>query len=259
MWQQRKRSESQVSSFQFPVSGFRLANGEWSIENDEQSVNRQSSIRAGAGQVVNRQFRFQNFPIRNFKIFYILLLTSYFVLACNSPYTPKPTGYFKIDFPQKKYQPFNRADYPYTFEYPVYARVVKDSTFFGDSTENPWWINIEFPQFAARIYLSYKIIGEKYKLDKLLNDAFDLTNKHTVKATYIDDSAMTVTPNVHGMYFKVEGNVATANQFFLTDSTKNFIRGALYFNATPNEDSLQPVNLFLVEDMKHLISTFRWK
>jgi gliding motility-associated lipoprotein GldD len=179
-------------------------------------------------------------------------------LSCNSPYIPKPTGYFKIDFPQKKYQLFNKQGYPYAFEYPAYANIVKDSTFFGDSTENPWWINIEFPQFSARIYLSYKVIGQ-YKLDKLLNDAFDLTNKHTVKATYIDDSLMNVSSNVHGMYFKVEGNVATASQFFLTDSTKNFLRGALYFNATPNEDSLRPVNQFIVEDMKHLISTFRWK
>lgn len=207
---------------------------------------------------INRS-QFHNFSIRNFKIYKILFFILFFLLSCNSPYVPKPTGYFKIDFPQKKYKAFNRAGYPYTFEYPVYANVIKDSTFFGDSTENPWWINIDFPQFSARIYLSYKVIGEKYKLEKLLNDAFDLTNKHTVKATYIDDSAMTVTPNVHGMYFKVEGNVATANQFFLTDSTKNFLRGALYFDATPNEDSLRPVNQFLVDDMKHLITSFRWK
>jgi len=179
--------------------------------------------------------------------------------ACNSTYTPKPPGYFKIDFPKKSYQQFNKPGYPYTFEYPAYAQVVKDSMFFGDSTENPWWVNVEFSQFSARIYLSYKVIGEKYKLDKLLNDAFDLTNKHTVKASYIDDSAMNISENVHGMFFKVEGNVATANQFFLTDSTKNFIRGALYFDATPNEDSLRPVNQFLFEDLKHLISTFRWK
>ncbi len=136
--------------------------------------------------------------------------------------------------------------------------MIRDSTFFGDSTENPWWINIDFPQFDARIYLSYKIIG-KYKLDSLLNDAFNLTNKHSIKASYIDDSAMNISNNVHGEFFKVEGDVATANQFFLTDSTKNFIRGALYFDATPNEDSLRPVNQFLVEDMKHLINSFKWK
>ena len=184
-----------------------------------------------------------------------LLTTLY---SCNSPYIPKPAGYFKIDFPEKKYQQFNQQGYPYTFEYPIYAKIIKDSTFFGGATENPWWINVEFPQFSARIYLSYKEIG-RYKLDSLLNDAFNLTNKHSIKASYIDDSVMNITGNVHGEFFKVEGDVATASQFFLTDSTKNFLRGALYFDATPNQDSLQPVNSFLVEDMKHLINTFRWK
>ncbi len=181
-----------------------------------------------------------------------------FIGGCNSPYIPKPAGYFKIDFPEKKYRQFNQPGYPYTFEYPVYANVIKDSTFFDTSAENPWWINVDFPQFNARIYISYKIIG-KNKLDSLLNDAYNLTNKHSIKASYIDDSIMSISNNVHGSFFKVEGDVATADQFFLTDSTKNFLRGALYFYATPNQDSLQPVNSFLVADMKHLINTFQWK
>jgi len=68
-----------------------------------------------------------------------------------------------------------------------------------------------------------------------------------------------LTPNgIRGVFFRVGGDVATANQFFVTDSTKHFLRGALYFDATPNEDSLGIVNKFLVEDMKHLISTFKW-
>ncbi|MGI8951486.1 MAG: hypothetical protein ACR2FN_07865 [Chitinophagaceae bacterium] len=187
---------------------------------------------------------------------YLLFVVIFF--SCNSAYSPKPTGYFKINFPQKKYQLFDEPGYPYAFEYPVYAKVTKDSSFFGETPENPWWINIEFPQFNGNIYVSYKSIG-KYKLQKLIDDAFNMTNKHTIMATAIDDSLIVTPNNIHGMYFKVSGEVATANQFFLTDSTKNFLRGALYFNATPNEDSLKPVNDFLVEDMKHLINSFRWK
>ncbi len=187
------------------------------------------------------------------------LLVIFFLLdSCNSPYVPKPEGYFKINFPEKKYITFNEPGYPYTFEYPVYAKVSKDSSFFGDTPENPWWINIEFPQFDANIYVSYKAIG-KNKLQKLIDDAFNLTNKHTIMATAIDDSLIITPNNIHGMFFKVSGEVATANQFFLTDSTKNFLRGALYFNATPNEDSLKPVNDFIVKDMQHLINTFNWK
>lgn len=96
-------------------------------------------------------------------------------------------------------------------------------------------------------------------MEKLLNDAFNLTNKQSVKATYINDSTLSTPNGVHGMFFKVSGNVATANQFFLTDSTNHFLRGALYFDAAPNQDSLRPVNDFLVKDMQHLINTFKWK
>jgi gliding motility-associated lipoprotein GldD len=196
---------------------------------------------------------------RRFRIILCRLLTIIFLsTACNSPYTPKPAGYFRISLPEKKYQIFDQPGYPYSFEYPAYAKVVKDSTFFDSATENPWWVNIDFPEFSGRIYLSYKIIGQ-YKLEKLLNDAFNLTNKHSIKASYIDDSVMNISNNVHGEFFRIEGDVATAYQFFLTDSTKNFLRGALYFDATPNADSLKPVNDFLVQDMKHLINTFHWK
>jgi gliding motility-associated lipoprotein GldD len=86
-----------------------------------------------------------------------------------------------------------------------------------------------------------------------------MTNKNTVKAYSIDDSLITNPNNVNGIFFKLGGDVATANQFFLTDSTKHFLRGALYFDATPNEDSLSIVSRFLIDDVRHLINTFKWK
>jgi hypothetical protein len=45
----------------------------------------------------------------------------------------------------------------------------------------------------------------------------------------------------------------------MTDTSKNFIRGALYFYASPNADSVKPVVDFIQTDIDHLISTFRWK
>jgi gliding motility-associated lipoprotein GldD len=182
------------------------------------------------------------------------------LLSCNSDYTVgKKRGYFKIDFPERKYRNFDQPGYPYTFEYPVYSFIIKDTTFFDAAPENPWWINIDFPQFEARVYLSYKEVG-KNKFDSLVNDAFKLSYKqHTYKASAIDDSEMVTPNNIHGMYFSLAGNTATANQFFLTDSTKHFLRGALYFAATPNEDSISIVNDFLKKDIFHLINTLKWK
>ncbi len=207
-------------------------------------------------------------------LFFLIIIV---LAACNSTYTSKKRGYYNIEFPQRSYVLFNDPAVPYSFEYPAYARIVTDSTYFDSTPENPFWRNIDFPQFNARIFLSYKLIGGKanYKVkqadgtykdssginyfDRMVNDAFNLTNKNEAVASFIGDSVFTTKNGVSGVNFTVKGNAATARQFFMSDSSKNFIRGALYFDTTPNADSLKPVLDFLQTDINHLISTFRWK
>lgn len=189
----------------------------------------------------------------------LLLIACCSLTACNSDFVQKERGYFAIELPQKKYQQFNRPGFPYTFEYPVYGTIVQDSLFFDEQAENPYWINVDFPQFEGRLHLSYKEIG-RHQFDSLVNDAFTMSYKqHTTRAAGIQSQPFTTPNGIQGIYFTLKGNAATANQFFATDSVKHFLRGALYFNATPNEDSLRPVNNFLREDMQHLINTLRWR
>ena len=189
---------------------------------------------------------------------FFLAIVFFAIPSCNSGYTIKQTGYYKIDFRRHEYKLFDKPGYPYTFEYPVYGTVIQDTSFFEDKPENPFWVNIDFPQFSGKIYISYKEVM-KNDFNKLINDAFSLTYKHSTKATEISDSLMYTPNSVSGVFFKVSGNAATANQFFVTDSVSHFLRGALYFDATPNEDSLAIVNDFLQVDMKHLINTLKWK
>jgi gliding motility-associated lipoprotein GldD len=196
-----------------------------------------------------------------------LLLVLSFLPSCNSPYTPKRRGYFRIDFPPHQYQAFDQPGYPYSFDYPVYANVLRDSSYFDTVPENPYWINVDFPRFGARFYISYKQIGPSRgnpkkpgnSFDKLVDDAFKMTNKHMVKASSIDQTLIHTSNGVSGIFFHVGGNAATAQQFFLTDTTRHFLRGALYFDTAPNEDSLGIVNNFLQQDLQHLINTFKWK
>jgi gliding motility-associated lipoprotein GldD len=193
------------------------------------------------------------------KIGFILLTVGlFFTIACNSPFAPKTKGYSLITFPEKKYQSFELPGYPYTFEYPVYAQINNKVNYFGDNTQTKDWININFPQNEATIYVSYRNI-RPYQLDTLIKDAYTFANNHNSKASVIEDSVFTTDSGVHGVFFHIGGNVATSYQFFLTDSTRHFFRGALYFDTTPNEDSLAPVNAFLFNDLKHLVNTFRWK
>jgi gliding motility-associated lipoprotein GldD len=197
-------------------------------------------------------------------LYYLLPIAFCLLLfSCNSTYTSKKKGYYNIDFPERKYISFH-------------AKVIKDSTYFDSNPENPYWINIDFPQFGGRIFLSYKIIGGKaiYKLkqqngtykdsaginkfDNMVNDAYNLTNKNQAITTSITDSVMHTPNGITGIFFKVGGNAATAKQFLLSDTTKNFIRGALYFDVTPNADSLRPVQDFLQKDIEHIINSFHW-
>ena len=206
-----------------------------------------------------------------------LFISAIIFIACNSNYSSKKKGYFKIPLPEHKYQSFDKSNFPYSFEYPVYGNIMQDSTYFDSTPENNYWINVDFPGFNARLFLSYKIIGgmAPYKIkmpdgtykdssginkfDLMVNDAFNLTNKNDVLASSIIDSLMFTPNGVSGVFFKVGGNAATANQFFLSDTTANFLRGALYFDAVPNSDSLRPVQDFLRKDIEHLINTFKWK
>ena len=85
--------------------------------------------------------------------------------------------------------------------------------------------------------------------------------KHIPKASSIENKIYeNPEKRIYGLTYTIAGvDAASPYQFYLTDSTKHFIRGALYFNTIPNNDSLAPVIEFLKEDINHLIETFEWK
>ena len=186
--------------------------------------------------------------------FLIALILVALFSACENSYTPKPRGYFRIDLPKKSYQRLDSI-FPYSFEYPVYSNITNDP--YAPNKKD--WINLNFPDYNAVLHISYKRVDNN--LADYLNDAHMLVSKHIDKAEAIYDSLI-IHPenNVFGLVYKIEGlGTATPYQFYVTDSTNHYLRGALYFNAHPNNDSLAPVIEFLEKDINHLISTMKWK
>ncbi len=182
----------------------------------------------------------------------ILVILSLFLYSCNQTYTPKPSGYMRIDFPTKKYKVY-KQNIPYTFEYPDYGFIKPDS----DRNTEPYWLNIEFPQYKGKIHISYKRI--KNNLPSFIEDTRKLAYKHTSKADAIDEVLIqNDSHKVYGILYDIRGNTASSVQFFVTDSVRNFIRGALYFSSQPNKDSLAPVIKFFKADVDQFIKTLRW-
>lgn len=176
-----------------------------------------------------------------------------FLFGCGENYTPKPRGYFRIDFPAKTYQRFDSIC-PFAFEFPLYGKVEKDV----DKNAEPYWMNIVFKDFKSKIHLSYKPVNNN--LNKFIEDAHTMAYKHTIKADAIDEKLIIDEKRkVYGLLYEIRGNAASSVQFYVTDSTRHFLRGSLYFDVVPNKDSLAPAIEFFRKDIMHLIETLQWK
>jgi len=196
---------------------------------------------------------------RVIKVIFLAVIIS-LALGCRHVVTPKPRGHFRIDLPEKKYslfdQTLNNTDrLPLSFEYPAYGNI----TFQGEFGSKPGWFNIEFPRYKAKIYLTYRDVHNN--LDSILNQSYNLNVKnHVAKADAINEQVYSRPENkVYGILYDLKGNTASAVEFYVTDSTRHYLRGSLYFASEPDADSLSPVISFFRSDIVHLIETLKWK
>ena len=189
------------------------------------------------------------------KIGLIAVLVLFTITACqNETYTPKPHGYYRISVKDTSYQPFSGAA-PFSFEYSAYA--------FVDTIHKPnekHWMNLIYPQQNAVVFITYKSLIHN-DLEGCINDARTMALKQISKADDIQESTVFDTANtVYGKIYEIIGNEAACPyQFWLTDKKNHFFRASLYFNCTPQNDSLAPIIDYLKKDMLHLIETFSWK
>jgi gliding motility-associated lipoprotein GldD len=201
-----------------------------------------------------------------FKRFFFLATALLLIVACgdgDNAQTPKPRGYPRINFPAfdaaNRYQKFDANYCQFTFDYPTYANIVRDTLFFDEAPPSDCWFNMTIPSLNATLHCSYYNVSSKNPFDKLRADAFSLAGKHVIKADYINDQRILNPQGVSGFAFDIEGPAACPFQFYVSDSTKHFMRAALYINAPAKTDSLAPIVSFLKEDMGRMLKTFTWK
>lgn len=177
-------------------------------------------------------------------LFVIALFT-----ACEEEVVVKPSAQLRLEYEKG---PYNRisTDCPYSFEINGQATLQKK----GGCN-----MNVTYPSMKATLYLTYRPI-QGNNLDSLLYDAQKLTYDHTIKANRILEQPRVDSINdVYGMLYMINGDAATQSQFYVTDSTKHFLVGSVYFEAAPNFDSIYPAVSYLREDVRTIMETLRWK
>lgn len=175
--------------------------------------------------------------------------------GCDREYLPKPLGYNRLELPEPAYQSLPDT-LPYTFQYSTHAELLHDTSAFHER----FWIEIYYPALKANVHITYKNLGHSQRLLKeYMDDAYKLTAKHQIKA-YAINEAITITPSGKtAIIAELEGEVPSQFQFTITDSTENFLRGALYFNTKVQNDSLAPAIDYMKRDIMQLINTLEWK
>jgi len=179
----------------------------------------------------------------------------FLVVSCDQGYLPKPLGYNRLDLPEPQYRALPDS-LPYSFEYSTHAKLLDDTSWVSER----YWIEIYYPALRSNIHITYKALNNSEKLlREFIDDAYTLTAKHQIKAYAIDEVIQQTPSGKTAVIAEIEGEVPSQFQFTITDSTRNFMRGALYFNTKVHNDSLAPAIDYMKREMMHIINTLEWK
>ena len=179
--------------------------------------------------------------------FFLFFSGLFLVVSCNDEQLPKPKGYLSLSYPVSTYK-YLELDRPYTFEVSELA-IVKD--------DRHHWLKIQYPSLKASLDITYRPVEGNLK--ELLTESEKLVYSHVVKAEEIvPKNFENMNKRVFGSMQQITGNAASQIQFHVTDSTRHFIKGALYFYTKPNYDSILPAVEHVKKDIIRLVETLAW-
>ena len=169
--------------------------------------------------------------------------------SCNNEVKIKPKAQLRLDYTKANYENFE-TDCLYSFQ--------KNERAILQRKRN-CGLNLHYPKMKATLYITYQNVNES-NLESLLRDAQKLAYDHAIKAESIPEQPfLNPDENVYGMFYMINGNAATQAEFYVTDSLHHFVTGALYFEAKPNFDSIYPAVVYLRNDIRKIMETFKWK
>lgn len=217
---------------------------------------------------------------------WILIIAAGCLLAsCHNDYTPKPHAYLRIDLPEHNYwlvdtlptsvdgQTMPSVVLPFLFEANDSAELTlkkprQVATFMADGSVRPGrnkydevWLDINYPRWNGVVFLTYHRMHGPADLRGEVDSSLRYLEQHYQIATGVEEQGYEDPEHkVYGNVYYLKGSkVASTCQFWLTDSNSHYLRGALYLNVSPNNDSLAPVIDYLQADVEHLVETLRWR
>lgn len=219
------------------------------------------------------------------RLFIIIAAAGCLLSACRNDYTPKPYAYLRIDLPEHNYwlvdtlptsidgQTLPSVVLPFLFEANDSAKLTLKKprqvvAFRANGSVKPdrlkydeVWLDINYPRWNGVVFLTYHRMHGPDDLRGEVDSSMRFLEQHYQVATGVEEQGYEDPEHkVYGTVYYLKGRkVASTCQFWLTDSNSHYLRGALYLNHVPNNDSLAPVINYIQADIEHLVETLRWR
>ena len=186
------------------------------------------------------------------KIISLLVVFSILLCTCSDSNLPKQTAFLRIDFPEPKYLAFKETNHLFDFYYNASAVEIK--------TKNSKQLSLLYPKINFSIDLSIQKLNKPKDLEDNFSDFYLLLDTHSKKSNGVfvreyED----LNKRIFSQIYEISGGVASPIQFYITDSTSNFIKGSLNLNFKSNYDSIFPSIQYVKKDVLILVESLNWR
>jgi len=186
------------------------------------------------------------------KIISLLVVFSVFNFSCIDSNLPKQRAFLRIEFPEPNYSPFEESSFPVDFYYNSGVTKINNKNFQQ--------LSLNYPKMNFSIDLSFNKINKLDDLESNLSDFSIILDTHSKKSNGIfireyED----LNDRVFGKIYEIRGDVASPIQFYITDSTSNFMSGSLNLKSKSKYDSIFPSIQYIKNDILVLVESLSWK
>jgi gliding motility-associated lipoprotein GldD len=193
------------------------------------------------------------FIFRGIHLFFILTLGACMGCLREQP-MPRPYAFHRLNLPDT-FSVSTPIDCP--FEIRVNQTAVL--SYPKGKSGTACWVDLHYPSIRASVHFTYVPLESRKTLGDCIKGSQELVFKHTIRASEILEDPLTFGDRgVYGLFYRLSGHSASNSQFYVTDSSRHFLRAALYFDATPNPDSMAPVVDYMLGEMERLATGIRW-
>ena len=173
--------------------------------------------------------------------FLFLIITS-----CESTILPKQRGFFAPEFTFPNYKILESCNHSFK---------INDLTNVISKPDCNY--EIEYDELNAKIYFSNIIVENNMEIISRKFDEKVFNNSEFADQILTSEFSNPYKDVFSKVYFFV-GESPSNIQFFITDSTQNFLSASLLFDSKPNYDSLLPYIHYIRNDIKKIIESFDW-